>query len=183
MPVQKQVNILPIAGMPGDLFKNPLNVFGALAKEPVTIGTGVWGDQRKYVVNNKSNTGSSLSLFLGFIINNRDNWLVNITDEAMQTIPAGQPVSVLTEGAIIVKSTATGSVEIGDYVAVSATDGTIQTQDNKTTTIANHVFIDGWTVIEIIDEANKIVAISNVDNTFHVGTVPTVTRGLQPGGN
>lgn len=169
MALQKKVNIVPIGGMPGDLFKNPLNAFGAIAKEPLTIGTGVWGDNRKFVVNNNSNTGSALKLFLGFVVNMRDNIMTNITAESMQVIPAGQQVTILTEGALIVKSTASGSVKIGDYVAVSETNGAIQTQDNSTSPIEGHKFIGGWSVIEILDEENKIVAISNIDNTYRGG--------------
>lgn len=182
MALQQKVNIFPAGGMPGDLFKNPVNAFGAVAKEPLTIGTGVWGDNRKLVVNNKANTGSDLGLFLGFVVNMRDSILPAINSEAAAVIPAGRQVTVLTQGALIVKAATTGSVAVGDYVAVSAADGTVQTQNNNTSAIAGHSFIPGWSVIEVIDADNKVIAISNVDNTFHVGSAPAVTRGLQSTG-
>lgn len=125
---QKQVNILPAIGVPGQhMSTNPLvsTQKGYCAADTVTIGGFVWAVT---VTENDANdafvksTGTGAPL--GFAVREITNPL-GYNESASNTVPKGFPVSVAVKGdfAVITATTAT----VGESVFAVLADGTIKT--------------------------------------------------------
>lgn len=125
---QKQVNILPAIGVPGQhMSTNPLvsTQKGYCAADTVTIGGFVWAVT---VAENDANdafvksTGTGAPL--GFAVREITNPL-GYNESASNTVPKGFPVSVAVKGdfAVITATTAT----VGQSVFAVLADGTIKT--------------------------------------------------------
>lgn len=136
---QKQVNILPAIGVPGQhMSTNPLvsTQKGYCAADTVTIGGFVWATTVKNddatVENNDAfvkSTGEGAPL--GFAVREITNPL-GYNESASNTVPKGFPVSVAVKGdfAVVTRTTAT----VGQSVFAVLEDGSI-----KTNTTGSHV--------------------------------------------
>lgn len=122
---QKQVNILPAIGVPGQhMSTNPLvcTQKGYCADDTVIIGRFVWA------VTDKEKNGLVISQGdkepLGFAVREITNPL-GYNESASDTVPKGFPVSVAVKGdfAVITKTGAT----VGQSVFAVFADGTIKT--------------------------------------------------------
>lgn len=123
---QKQVNILPAIGVPGQhMSTNPLvsTQKGYCAADTVTIGGFVWA-----VTTDKSDafvkSAGTDAPPLGFAVREITNPL-GYNESASNTVPKGFPVSVAVKGdfAVITATTAT----VGQSVFAVLKDGTIKT--------------------------------------------------------
>lgn len=122
---QKQVNILPAIGVPGQhMSTNPLvsTQKGYCAADTVTIGGFVWAetvDKNDALVKSKG-TGAPL----GFAVREITNPL-GYNQPASNTVPKGFPVSVAVKGDFaVITRTAT---KVGDRVFAVLEDGSIKT--------------------------------------------------------
>lgn len=124
---QRQVNILPAIGVPGQhMSTNPLvsTQKGYCAADTVTIGGFVWAS----TVNNNDNdafvksTGTGAPL--GFAVREITNPL-GYNESASNTVPKGFPVSVAVKGdfAVVTGTDAT----VGQSVFAVFADGSIKT--------------------------------------------------------
>lgn len=119
---QRQVNILPAIGVPGQhMSTNPLvsTQKGYRAADTVTIGGFVWIDENDAFVKSKG-TGAPL----GFAVREITNPL-GYNQPASNTVPKGFPVSVAVKGdfAVITGTAAT----VGESVFAVLEDGSIKT--------------------------------------------------------
>lgn len=122
---QRQVNILPAIGVPGQhMSTNPLvsTQKGYCAADTVTIGGFVWavtGDENDASVKS---TGEGAPL--GFAVREITNPL-GYNKSASNTVPKGFPVSVAVQGdfAVVTKTKAT----VGQSVFAVLADGSIKT--------------------------------------------------------
>lgn len=122
---QRQVNILPAIGVPGQhMSTNPLvsTQKGYCAADTVTIGRFVWAVTVKENDAFVKSTGEGAPL--GFAVREITNPL-GYNESASNTVPKGFPVSVAVKGdfAVITSTTAT----VGQSVFAVTTDGTIKT--------------------------------------------------------
>lgn len=122
---QRQVNILPAIGVPGQhMSTNPLvsTQKGYCAADTVTIGGFVWAATEK---NNEAlvkSTGTGAPL--GFAVREITNPL-GYNESAFNTVPKGFPVSVAVKGDFAV---VTGTVAtVGQSVFAVLADGSIKT--------------------------------------------------------
>lgn len=124
---QRQVNILPAIGVPGQhMSTNPLvsTQKGYCAADTVTIGGFVWAvtvDKNDAFVKS---TGEGKVAPLGFAVREITNPL-GYNQPASNTVPKGFPVSVAVKGdfAVITGTDAT----VGQSVFAVLTDGSIKT--------------------------------------------------------
>lgn len=122
---QKQVNILPAIGVPGQhMSTNPLVTTqkGYCAADTVTIGGFVWAVTKKESDAFVKSTGEGAPL--GFAVREITNPL-GYNELASNTVPKGFPVSVAVKGdfAVITSTTAT----VGQSVFAVLANGTIKT--------------------------------------------------------
>lgn len=122
---QKQVNILPAIGVPGQhMSTNPLvsTQKGCCAADTVTIGGFVWVKtaDENYAFVKSTGTGAPL----GFAVREITNPL-GYNQPASNTVPKGFPVSVAVKGdfAVITRTAAT----VGQSVFAVLADGSIKT--------------------------------------------------------
>lgn len=123
---QKQVNILPAIGVPGQhMSTNPLVSTQKCycAADTVTIGSFVWAvteDENNAFVKSEGTEGKPL----GFAVREITNPL-GYNKSASNTVPKGFPVSVAVKGdfAVITKTVAT----VGQSVFAVLADGSIKT--------------------------------------------------------
>lgn len=120
---QKQVNILPAIGVPGQhMSTNPLvsTQKGYCAADTVTIGGFVWAAPKNDAF--VKSTGEDAPL--GFAVREFTNPL-GYNQPASNTVPKGFPVSVAVKGdfAVITQTDAT----VGQSVFAVFTDGSIKT--------------------------------------------------------
>ena len=122
---QKQVNILPAIGVPGQhMSTNPLVSTQKVycAADTVNIGRFVWAATvgQNDVLVKSSGTGAPL----GFAVREITNPL-GYNESASNTVPKGFPVSVAVKGdfAVITDTNAT----VGQSVFAVVTDGSIKT--------------------------------------------------------
>lgn len=157
---QRQVNILPAIGVPGQhMSTNPLvsTQKGYCAADTVTIGGFVWAavtvDENDAFVKS-TGTGAPL----GFAVREITNPL-GYNESASNTVPKGFPVSVAVKGdfAVITATTAT----VGQSVFAVLADGTIKT-GTAGGTVENAVETD-YKVVNINGggAAGDIIVISN----------------------
>lgn len=131
---QRQVNILPAIGVPGQhMSTNPLvsTQKGYCAADTVTIGGFVWAatvnnnDTAATVNNNDAFVKSEgKGAPLGFAVREITNPL-GYNESAFNTVPKGFPVSVAVKGdfAVVTKTVAT----VGQSVFAVLADGSIKT--------------------------------------------------------
>lgn len=122
---QKQVNILPAIGVPGQhMSTNPLvsTQKGYHAADTVTIGGFVWAVTVKSNDAFVKSTGTGAPL--GFAVREITNPL-SYNESASNTVPKGFPVSVAVKGDFAVITTTTATV--GQSVFAVLKDGTIKT--------------------------------------------------------
>ena len=158
---QKQVNILPAIGVPGQhMSTNPLvsTQEGYCAADTVTIGGFVWAAT---VDNNDAfvkSTGTGKDAPLGFAVREITNPL-GYNQPASNTVPKGFPVSVAVKGdfAVITRTAAT----VGQSVFAVLADGTIKT-DTAGVTVDGAVETD-YKVVNINGggAVGDIIVISN----------------------
>lgn len=156
---QRQVNILPAIGVPGQhMSTNPLvsTQKGYCAADTVNIGRFVWAsnaDPKKPLVKS-TGTGAPL----GFAVREITNPL-GYNESASNTVPKGFPVSVAVKGdfAVITDTTAT----VGQSVFAVLADGTIKTA-TANETVSGAVKTD-YKVVDINGDgaAGDIIVISN----------------------
>lgn len=120
---QKQVNIMPAIGVPGQhMSTNPLvsTQKGYYAADTVTIGGFVWAVENNDAFVKSTGTGAPL----GFAVREITNPL-GYNESASNTVPKGFPVSVAVKGdfAVITGTDAT----VGQSVFAVLKDGTIKT--------------------------------------------------------
>lgn len=120
---QRQVNILPAIGVPGQhMSTNPLvsTQKGYRAADTVTIGGFVWAATVDDAFVKSTGTGAPL----GFAVREITNPLGH-NESASNTVPTGFPVSVAVKGdfAVITGTEAT----VGQSVFAVLADGTIKT--------------------------------------------------------
>lgn len=120
---QRQVNILPDIGVPGQhMSTNPLvsTQKGYCAADTVTIGRFVWDAKENDASVKSEGTGAPL----GFAVREITNPL-GYNELASNTVPKGFPVSVAIKGdfAVITGTDAT----VGQSVFAVVKDGTIKT--------------------------------------------------------
>lgn len=120
---QKQVNILPAIGVPGQhMSTNPLvsTQKGYCAADTVTIGGFVWAEKENDAFVKSTGTDAPL----GFAVREITNPL-GYNESASNTVPKGFPVSVAVKGdfAVITGTAAT----VGQSVFAVLKNGTIQT--------------------------------------------------------
>lgn len=154
---QRQVNILPAIGVPGQhMSTNPLvsTQKGYCAADTVTIGGFVWMVDNNDAVVKSTGAGAPL----GFAVREITNPL-GYNQPASNTVPKGFPVSVAVKGdfAVITKTVAT----VGQRVFAVYADGSIKTgkagdhQDDAVETDYKVVNINGS------GAAGDIIVISN----------------------
>lgn len=122
---QRQVNILPAIGVPGQhMSTNPLvsTQKGYYAADTVTIGGFVWATTLKN--NDVFVKSQGEGAPLGFAVREITNPL-GYNESASNTVPKGFPVSVAVKGDFAVITTTTATV--GQSVFAVFTDGTIKT--------------------------------------------------------
>lgn len=122
---QRQVNILPAIGVPGQhMSTNPLvsTQKGYCAADTVTIGGFVWAVTEKENDAFVKSTGTGAPL--GFAVREITNPL-GYNESASNTVPKGFPVSVAVKGdfAVVTKTAAT----VGQSVFAVLADGSIKT--------------------------------------------------------
>lgn len=122
---QRQVNILPAIGVPGQhMSTNPLvsTQKGYCAADTVTIGGFVWAATEKKDDAFVKSTGTGAPL--GFAVREITNPL-GYNESASNTVPKGFPVSVAVKGdfAVITRTAAT----VGQSVFAVLADGSIKT--------------------------------------------------------
>lgn len=124
---QRQVNILPAIGVPGQhMSTNPLvsTQKGYCAADTVTIGGFVWAVTEK--ANDAFVKSKGTGAPLGFAVREITNPL-GYNKSASNTVPKGFPVSVAVQGDFAV---VTGTVAtVGQSVFAVNEDGTIKTGD------------------------------------------------------
>lgn len=156
---QRQVNILPAIGVPGQhMSTNPLvsTQKGYCAADTVTIGGFVWAttvEENDAFVESKGTDAP-----LGFAVREITNPL-GYNESASNTVPKGFPVSVAVKGDFAV---VTGTdAAVGDSVFAVLTDGTIKTE-NAGATVEGAVETD-YKVVNINGGGAKgdIIVISN----------------------
>lgn len=123
---QRQVNILPAIGVPGQhMGTNPLvsTQKGYCAADTVTIGGFVWAAETKND-NDAFVKSTGEGAPLGFAVREITNPL-GYNESASNTVPKGFPVSVAVKGDFAV---VTGTVAtVGQRVFAVLADGTIKT--------------------------------------------------------
>lgn len=125
---QRQVNILPAIGVPGQhMSTNPLvsTQKGYCAADTVTIGGFVWAETVDKVDENDAFVKSKgTGAPLGFAVREITNPL-GYNESASKTVPTGFPVSVAVKGdfAVITETPAT----VGQSVFAVLADGSIRT--------------------------------------------------------
>lgn len=126
---QRQVNILPAIGVPGQhMSTNPLvsTQKGYRAADTVTIGGFVWAvtETEKEKDAFVKSTGTGTDAPLGFAVREITNPL-GYNESASNTVPKGFPVSVAVKGdfAVVAGTAAT----VGQRVFAVQKDGTIKT--------------------------------------------------------
>lgn len=124
---QRQVNILPAIGVPGQhMSTNPLvsTQKGYCAADTVTIGGFVWAVTVNENENDAFVKSTGTGAPLGFAVREITNPL-GYNESASNTVPKGFPVSVAVKGdfAVITATTAT----VGQSVFAVLADGTIKT--------------------------------------------------------
>lgn len=156
---QKQVNILPAIGVPGQhMSTNPLvsTQEGYCAADTVTIGGFVWAVSEKN--NNAFVKSTGKDAPLGFAVREITNPL-GYNESASNTVPKGFPVSVAVKGdfAVITGTAAT----VGQSVFAVLENGTIKT-DATGQTVDGAVETD-YKVVNINGggAAGDIIVISN----------------------
>lgn len=159
---QKQVNILPAIGVPGQhMSTNPLvsTQKGYCAADTVTIGGFVWAATVDKADENDAfvkSTGTGVPL--GFAVREITNPL-GYNESASNTVPTGFPVSVAVKGdfAVITRTAAT----VGQSVFAVLADGSIKTGE-KGDTVEGEVETD-YKVVNINGggAAGDIIVISN----------------------
>lgn len=120
---QRQVNILPAIGVPGQhMSTNPLvsTQKGYCAADTVNIGGFVWAAEKNDAFVKSTGTGAPL----GFAVREITNPL-GYNESASNTVPKGFPVSVAVKGDFAV-ITATTAI-VGQSVFAVLADGTIKT--------------------------------------------------------
>lgn len=156
---QRQVNILPAIGVPGQhMSTNPLvsTQKGYYAADTVTIGGFVWAaaEKEKDALVKSTGTGAPL----GFAVREITNPL-GYNESASNTVPKGFPVSVAVKGdfAVVTGTTAT----VGQSVFAVVADGTIKT-DKAGSDVEGAVETD-YKVVNIHGggAAGDIIVISN----------------------
>lgn len=156
---QRQVNILPAIGVPGQhMSTNPLvsTQKAYCAADTVTIGGFVWATTKENNDAFVKSTGQGAPL--GFAVREITNPL-GYNESASNTVPKGFPVSVAVKGdfAVVTRTAAT----VGQSVFAVLTDGTIKT-DAAGKTVEDAVETD-YKVVNINDggAAGDIIVISN----------------------
>jgi len=156
---QKQVNILPAIGVPGQhMSTNPLvsTQKGYCAADTVTIGGFVWAVTEKENDAFVKSTGTGAPL--GFAVREITNPL-GYNESASNTVPKGFPVSVAVKGdfAVITGTDAT----VGQSVFAVLADGSIKT-GQKNDSVKDAVETD-YKVVNINGggAAGDIIVISN----------------------
>lgn len=155
---QRQVNILPAIGVPGQhMSTNPLvsTQKGYCAADTVTIGGFVWAVNGNDAFVKSTGTGAPL----GFAVREITNPL-GYNQPASNTVPKGFPVSVAVKGdfAVITGTDAT----VGQSVFAVLTDGSIKTGKAGDNTINDAIETD-YKVVNINGGGAKgdIIVISN----------------------
>ena len=156
---QRQVNILPAIGVPGQhMSTNPLvsTQKGYCAADTVTIGGFVWATTEKD--NDAFVESKGQGAPLGFAVREITNPL-GYNKSASNTVPKGFPVSVAVKGdfAVVTGTPAT----VGQSVFAVLTDGTIRT-DTKGETVEGAIETD-YKVVNINGggAVGDIIVISN----------------------
>lgn len=157
---QRQVNILPAIGVPGQhMSTNPLvsTQKGYCAADTVTIGGFVWAAtvaEEKDAFVKSTGTGAPL----GFAVREITNPL-GYNQPASNTVPKGFPVSVAVKGdfAVITRTAA----KVGQSVFAVLADGSIKT-GNAGDTVDDAIETD-YKVVNINggDAVGDIIVISN----------------------
>lgn len=122
---QRQVNILPAIGVPGQhMSTNPLVSTQKVycAADTVTIGGFVWAVTEGKNDDFVKSTGTGAPL--GFAVREITNPL-GYNESASKTVPKGFPVSVAVKGDFAVNTATTATV--GQSVFAVLADGTIKT--------------------------------------------------------
>lgn len=130
---QRQVNILPAIGVPGQhMSTNPLvsTQKGYCAADTVTIGGFVWAATEKDNDAFVKSTGKDTGAPLGFAVREITNPL-GYNESASNTVPKGFPVSVAVKGdfAVVTGTAAT----VGQSVFAVLADGSIKTGEKDGT--------------------------------------------------
>lgn len=154
--IQKQVNILPAIGVPGQhMSTNPLvsTQKGYCAADTVTIGGFVWAVKNDAFVKS---TGEDAPL--GFAVREITNPL-GYNQPASNTVPKGFPVSVAVKGDFAVITGTAAAV--GQSVFAVLKDGSIKT-GNADDTVEGAIKTD-YKVVNINDGGAEgdIIVISN----------------------
>ena len=159
---QRQVNILPAIGVPGQhMSTNPLvsTQKGYCAADTVTIGSFVWAVTEEGNDAFVKSTGTGAPL--GFAVREITNPL-GYNQPASNTVPKGFPVSVAVKGdfAVITRTAAT----VGQSVFAVLTDGSIKT-DKKGVNVDDAVETD-YKVVNINGggAVGDVIVISNWAN-------------------
>lgn len=156
---QRQVNILPAIGVPGQhMSTNPLvsTQKGYCAADTVNIGGFVWAVTGKENEAFVKSTGKDAPL--GFAVREITNPL-GYNESASNTVPTGFPVSVAVKGdfAVITRTKAT----VGQSVFAVLTDGSIKTGDK------------GGTVADAVETDYKVV---NINGGGAVGDIIVISN-------
>lgn len=156
---QKQVNILPAIGVPGQhMSTNPLvsTQKGYCAADTVTIGGFVWAATADKNDASVKSTGTGAPL--GFAVREITNPL-GYNQPASNTVPKGFPVSVAVKGdfAVITRTAAT----VGQSVFAVFKDGSIKTGEAGSS--VDDAIETDYKVVNINGDgaADDIIVISN----------------------
>lgn len=131
MPFQKQVNVEPAFGIPGQFASNnPYATFvageGALVAgtNGVVVAAFAWADSETRAVYNSAPSGDEVAPD-GFVFNDGTASIANIYDESNMTFPEGYMVTLMVAGDFYAVTTTVATV--GQKVFASLSDGTIST--------------------------------------------------------